>query len=203
MSTWTYIYGSLYGEVSNFETEETLKKMIGEMRLWKDAMSGRITQEQWQDAFDKTKNPIPMGSEGSVTYSLSFLSDDTRGKTAYLTFYGALRDYGDDENDIPYIRQWFMSIFNRMYLPKAYLEIIAPGSNLSYEVYDCNYELCQKGNDKAYRFLEHKRGSRVTWLAADELPVSRIVRITNKGKVRNAEKTKEEKLRNKKKTGVD
>lgn len=66
MSTWTYIYGSLYGEVSNFETEETLKKMIG-----------------------------------------------------------------------------------------------------------------------------------------DELPVSRIARITNKGKVRNAEKTKEEKLRNKKKTGAD
>ncbi len=194
MSTWTYIYGSLYGEVSNFETEETLKETIGEMCLWEDAMSGRISQEQWRDAFDKTKNPIPMGSEGSATYSLSFLSDNARGKTAYLTFYGALRDYGDGEGDIPYIRQWFMSIFNRMYLPKAYLEIITPGLNLSYEVYDCNYGLCRKGNDKAYRFLEHKKDYRVTWLAADKLPVSRIVRITKKGKVRNAEKARSEKL---------
>lgn len=40
-------------------------------------------------------------------------------------------------------------------------------------------------------------------MIGDELPVSRIARITNKGKVRNAEKTKEEKLRNKKKTGAD
>ena len=138
-----------------------------------------------------------------MTYSLSFLSDSARGKTAYMTFYGALRDYGDGEGDILYMRQWFMSIFDKLYLPKAYLEINTSGLNLSYEVYDCDYGLYPKSNNKAYRFLEHKRGSRVTWLVADELPVSRIVRITKKGNVCNAGKTKEEKLHNKKKAGTD
>lgn len=187
MSAWTYVFGSIQGEVSPSETRETLKEVLGEIREWGDAMSGKITEEQWHDAFDKEKNPIPMGSEGSVRYSLSFMQDKMRGKVAYISFYGALRDYGGEEEDIDGIRRWFISIFDRIYLPNAYLRITTPCKVLSYETYDCDYSLYSKSNGKAYRFIEHEMPYRAVWLEKDRIPASRIVKITGKGKVRNAE----------------
>lgn len=196
MSQWTYVFGSFYGPVSDKETEETLKDVLGTVTTWDDAINQRISQQQWSDAFDKTKNPIPMGSEGSIEYELSFRENPSFGKTAYITFTGYLRDYGDSEEDIDYIRKWFISVFNRLGLqPFAYIKIKSMGKTLSYEIYDHKYPFKAEKNNKIYRFVEQSaQASYSGFLDSAGVISTRIVKITDKGKVRNAEKEIKKKL---------
>ena len=52
-----------------------------------------------------------MGSEGSMEYVIGFRESEDYGKTAIISFFGNLRDYGGDE-DLRGLLKWFMSIFD-------------------------------------------------------------------------------------------
>lgn len=188
MSCWTYVYGSFSGQVDENETEDTLQKTLGTVCTWGDAVNHKITQQQWQDAFDKEKNRIPMGSEGSVEYTISF-KDSVFGKTAFINFVGYLRDYGESKKDIDYLREWFITIFNKLYQPFAYIKFRTIDKTISYEIYDHIYSFSKLNNNKIYRFIEHSALSSYRGFLESEGKISsRIVKITEKGKVRNAEK---------------
>lgn len=188
MSTWTYMHGFFQGQVSREDTEKTFEEVLGKMITWDDSMNGVISDQEWKDAFDKNKNPIPMGSEGSLEYCIGFRKSENYGKTVYITFEGHLRDFGGEE-DARYVRKWFVSVFNRIYSPSAYLSFNAGYSRTySYEVcgydYDSTISAGCKNNNKKYFFLEH------SYDVLNGSVISRRIKFTDKGNVRNAPKKK-------------
>ena len=140
MRIWTHVYGMIQGYMPEGATEEDIRKVIGTMRVWDDFVGKDfITLKEWKEAFDKTKNPIPMRSEGSMEYVIDFRESEEYGKTVIISFFGNLRDYGGDE-DLRGLLKWFVSIFDFVLAPKAYMNV---------EDY-WNQTVCTYENDRQY-----------------------------------------------------
>lgn len=175
MSVWTQVFGAVSGFSSR--DEKGLKKAIGEMRTMDDFEKYRISAQKWRDSFDKSKNPIPMGSEGSVEYSLRYRGDEYSGDRAFLTFYGSLRDYDDTQ----YLLKWFAGIFNAVRGPSAYISFNDEWGErtVSYGVYP---KLFRRGslNTDRNAFVETVCGrdgqvsSRVVWISPETGEVTEV-----------------------------
>ena len=179
MSVWTHVYGMVQGYVPENTTEEDIKKVIGVMRVWDDFVEKNIvTSQEWKEAFDKTKNPIPMGSEGSMEYVIGFRESEDYGKTAIISFFGNLRDYGGDE-DLRGLLKWFMSIFDFVFAPKAYINIEDYWNQTvwSYENYSQLFNPHGEKNEDKYAFARHA-------YHRDKSFSTEIVRISGDGSVK-------------------
>ena len=114
MSIWTHVAGVARVDDICFDGKHyidlaKLKRRLGRMALWED--------EDAEESWDKCK--LPLGSEGSVEYTLDTNPDNCCLSAHVLTVWGNLRDYQDIEGVV----KWWKKTLRKLSLRQAVLTV--------------------------------------------------------------------------------
>ena len=119
MSYWAHVCGCIRIDSLRL-SENDIKK--DSQRI--EEVLGKIMQWDYEgDDYGKTK--LPMGSEGSLEYSIIGNPDLSHLAAYVVAIWGDLRDYGEDIEDIQYIEDWFNNVCSEFIIRQAVLTITA------------------------------------------------------------------------------
>jgi hypothetical protein len=118
MSLWSHVNGSI--RIDNISIDETreeflnkIQKLVGKQYSYEDLLA-------LEDREPETI--LPMGSEGTLKYSIWLNPNRHSVAQATVNIWGDLRDFGSEE-DIDKIVKWFSNIINHVDCRSAILEI--------------------------------------------------------------------------------
>lgn len=121
MSYWTHVCGCIrvdslrLNKEDNQKDNERIEEVLGKIIQFDDI--------EWDwNITKKYKTKLPMGSEGSLKYSI--MNNPLYCIAAHvITIWGDLRDYGEEMEDIQYIEDWFNDVCSKFNIRQAVLTI--------------------------------------------------------------------------------
>ena len=124
MSVWTHINGNIRLDEFGEHSERKIKSIMGKMKVYKPELSG-LSEDDFSDDYNEIT--LPIGSEGSVLYSV-VANKDVSSLPAYsISIWGDLRDYDTDkvnEELIPWFKDLLLTFKSGyMLMRNAILEI--------------------------------------------------------------------------------
>ena len=113
MSCWTHVAGIIRADDIRLEgsgLKPDFKDVLGEPLLWE------FTEDQWE-----TGTKLPCGSEGSLNYDVIENPDKSCMAAYVIPIYGDLRDFGETEEDLDDIKDWFIKSCDKLLIRNATL----------------------------------------------------------------------------------
>lgn len=117
MSYWTHVCGCIRIDSLRDSEEDT---ELGRKAI-EDALGKMMPWSYEGDDWGLTK--LPMGSEGSLEYSIISNPDVAILASYTVAIWGDLRDYGEKPADIRYIEEWFNGVCSKFWIRQAVLTI--------------------------------------------------------------------------------
>ena len=117
MSQWTHVIGVIQ---TSPVTQEAVENAFGVPKTWKDMW---YHTERY---FRESPIEIPRGSEGSIVWHLQDTvqkvnendSQSVIGEGSIISIEGDLRDFGDCDEDVQQIAEWFINGCKKLNCPR-------------------------------------------------------------------------------------
>jgi hypothetical protein len=113
MSVWTHVAGVIrVDDIRSSSSDIDWKSSLMIKLESNDVLGKQVTSYDSWKTYDKSTNPIPCGSEGSVQYYITEREDTSLISSGEIVIYGDLRSY----DDVDYVVKWFKSACDKLWV---------------------------------------------------------------------------------------
>ncbi|MFW6026642.1 MAG: hypothetical protein ACOCRX_09895 [Candidatus Woesearchaeota archaeon] len=129
MSIWTQVAGIIRVNSFRFDNTVDYKKQLLERLEQNDCFGKQFSfEDNWED-YDRENNPIPMGSEGSISYQIIENPHISSLDAFTIVITGSLRDY----ESITSVVNWFKKGCNQLNVRQGVISVECGFKNIIYD----------------------------------------------------------------------